>query len=206
MSTSILGKVTIVPKGAYSAATTYKRLDLVTYNGSSYVARVDNLHGVTPADGANWQLIAAAGQGATITSETHEYVAQAASAYTGTPPSSGWSTTIPVVSGGNYLWQRTTTNYSDGSSYKGYLVARFGVDGTGAVSTVNGVSPDASGNVLLTIGSIATIDTTPTSGSQNLVTSGGVNQFVYAIQTSLQSAINLKADKATVSGNKIILG
>lgn len=206
MSTSILGKVTIVPKGAYNAATTYNRLDLVTYNGSSFIARVDNLTGVTPTDGANWQLLAAAGMGASIQSETHEYVAQVASAYTGTPPSSGWSTTVPAVTGGNYLWQRTITTYTDGQSYTSYLVVRFGVDGTGAVSTVNGVSPDASGNVLLTIGSIATVDATPTSGSTNLVTSGGVSQFVYAIQTALQTAINNKADKATVSGNKIILG
>ena len=200
MSTAILGKVTIVPKGAYNAASTYNRLDLVTYNGSSFVARVDGLQGVTPVDGANWQLLAAAGIGASIQSQTYEYATQAAADYTGQPPASGWSSTVPTVTGGNYLWVRVTTAYTDGSSYQFYVVSRYGVDGTGAVSTVNGVSPDATGNVALTLGSIATVDPTPTSGSTNLVTSGGVNAFVYAITSPLGNGISqLSETKANLS-------
>lgn len=32
-----LGKVMVTPKGEYNANKTYERLDLVTYEGSSYV-------------------------------------------------------------------------------------------------------------------------------------------------------------------------
>lgn len=38
----ILGKVTITPKGEYQADIEYKRLDIVTFNGSSYIAKIDN--------------------------------------------------------------------------------------------------------------------------------------------------------------------
>ena len=38
-TTKNLGRVSIVPKGEWSNNSTYTRLDLVTYNGSSYIAR-----------------------------------------------------------------------------------------------------------------------------------------------------------------------
>ncbi|EHE99232.1 hypothetical protein HMPREF9469_01801 [ [[Clostridium] citroniae WAL-17108] len=50
-----LGKVMVVPKGAYNANTTYEILDLVTYNGSSYVA-LKSTKGNVPTNTAYWQL------------------------------------------------------------------------------------------------------------------------------------------------------
>lgn len=38
----ILGKVTVTPKGEYQTDTEYKRLDIVTFEGSSYIAKADN--------------------------------------------------------------------------------------------------------------------------------------------------------------------
>lgn len=46
-----------------------------------------------------------------------------------TPPSSGWTSTIPSISGGQYLWTRTTLNYTDGKKAESYTVARQGEDG-----------------------------------------------------------------------------
>ena len=46
-----------------------------------------------------------------------------------TPPSSGWTITIPSISGGQYLWTRTTLNYTDGKKTESYTVARQGEDG-----------------------------------------------------------------------------
>lgn len=47
-----------------------------------------------------------------------------------TPPSSGWTSTIPSISGGQYLWTRTTLNYTDGKKAESYTVARQGEDGS----------------------------------------------------------------------------
>ncbi|WWT34993.1 virion structural protein [Enterococcus phage BUCT630] len=46
-----------------------------------------------------------------------------------TPPSSGWTSTIPSISGGQYLWTRTTLNYTNGQKAESYTVARQGEDG-----------------------------------------------------------------------------
>lgn len=81
-TTTPLGKVSIVPKGAYAAGTTYAKLDVITYLGASYMA-LKAVTGVTPTnDGVNYQLLAekgatgttgttgTAGTNATITSAT----------------------------------------------------------------------------------------------------------------------------------------
>lgn len=44
-------------------------------------------------------------------------------------PTSGWSTNTPSVPAGQYLWTRTTWNYTDNTSETGYSVARMGADG-----------------------------------------------------------------------------
>lgn len=46
-----------------------------------------------------------------------------------TPPSTGWTSTIPSISGGQYLWTRVTLNYTDGTKAESYTVARQGEDG-----------------------------------------------------------------------------
>lgn len=191
--TTILGYVSIVPKGAYSPTTTYNRLNVVSYNGASFMLIVDTpTVGVTPVDGATWLQLCAAGEGTTVSAQD---VAYAPSDQGTTPPSSGWQTAVPDVPGGGYLWTRITTTYSDGSSYSAYMVTRYGVNGTGAVSSVNGVSPDGTGNVTLTIGSIAQVDSVPMINSTNLVTSGGVYTRINAVLSSTQ----VKIQNATVS-------
>lgn len=65
-------------------------------------------------------------------------------------PSGSWSESIPPVSQGKYLWTREITQFNTGNPITKYSVSRFGIDGTGSVSTVAGVSPDADGNVPLT--------------------------------------------------------
>lgn len=62
MTKTILGKVSLTPKGTYSASVAYYRLDVVAYSGSSYLVLKDNLKGVTPiADNTNYMLLAKAG-------------------------------------------------------------------------------------------------------------------------------------------------
>lgn len=46
-----------------------------------------------------------------------------------TKPTTGWTTAIPTVAAGKYLWTRTTWSYTDGTSEIGYIVAKQGEKG-----------------------------------------------------------------------------
>ena len=47
-----------------------------------------------------------------------------------TVPTGSWSTSIPTVPAGQYLWTKTVVNYSDGKSTTAYSVSRSGTDGS----------------------------------------------------------------------------
>lgn len=53
-----LARIGYADKGNYAAGTTYMTGDVVYHNGSSYVARKDNLKGVTPTNGNDWKYLA----------------------------------------------------------------------------------------------------------------------------------------------------
>lgn len=93
------------------------------------------------------------GAAATVTGTTVEYMVSDSGTIV---PSGSWSTTIPTVPQGKYLWTRVTTTFNTGSPTVSYSVARMGIDGAGSVSTVNDKSPDESGNVVLTAADITT--------------------------------------------------
>lgn len=76
-------------------------------------------------------------------------------------PSGAWSETVPVVAQGRYMWTRTTTTFNTGSSVVSYSVSRMGIDGTGSVSSVAGISPNPDGNIPLTAENIGAL---PSSG------------------------------------------
>lgn len=100
------------------------------------------------------------GTAATITTQTVRY--QASTSGT-TVPSGTWSSTIPTVPQGSYLWTRTELNFNDGTTVTSYSVARMGIDGSGAVSTVNNIGVDSgTTNITLTGGDIP-IDSTPSA-------------------------------------------
>lgn len=95
------------------------------------------------------------GAAATVTGTTVEYMVSDSGTIV---PSGSWSTTIPTVPQGKYLWTKVTTTFNTGSPAVSYSVARMGIDGAGSVSSVNEKSPDESGNVSLSAEDI------PTSG------------------------------------------
>lgn len=66
------------------------------------------------------------GASVTITSQTVTYQASASGT---AAPTGTWSTAIPSVPQGQYLWTRTVVNYSDGKSTTSYAVARQGANG-----------------------------------------------------------------------------
>lgn len=54
--TQTIGKVMIVHKGTYNSQVSYSRLDVVVYNGSSYVSKKDN-NTSSPTDTSAWGLL-----------------------------------------------------------------------------------------------------------------------------------------------------
>lgn len=87
-------------------------------------------------------------------------------------PSGTWSSTIPTVAQGKYLWTRVTLAFNTGSAVTSYSVSRMGIDGTGAVSTVCGVSPNASGNVVLGATDVGALPTTGGTMTGDIAMSG----------------------------------
>ncbi len=69
MTTYNLGRV--LPKfcGSYSPTTPYETLDIVYYNGSSYVCNVDDIVNVTPDSSTCWILVARKGAETEVTEE-----------------------------------------------------------------------------------------------------------------------------------------
>lgn len=103
------------------------------------------------------------GTPATIISQAVEYQAGTSGTVI---PSGTWTTTIPTVPKGSYLWTKTTISFNSGSPVIFYSVARMGVDGSGAVSTVNNIHPDGNGNITIDaegVGAEPTISTLPIS-------------------------------------------
>ena len=82
----------------------------------------------------------------TVTGSTINYAVSTSGT---TVPSSGWQTTPPTVPAGSFLWTRAQIAFTSGGTTTMYAVARHGIDGSGAVSAVESISPDSNGNVSL---------------------------------------------------------
>ena len=82
------------------------------------------------ADGAT----GADGKGVSSTVTTYQASTSGTTAPTGT-----WSSTIPAVPAGQFLWTRTVINYTSGSPSTMYSVSKIGADGTNG-NAGNGVS------------------------------------------------------------------
>ena len=81
-------------------------------------------------DGNNGTNGIAGKDGVGITSTSITYASSSSGT---TAPSSGWSTSVPNVSQGQYLWTKTIWSYTDNTSETGYSVAKMGADGQTAV-------------------------------------------------------------------------
>lgn len=77
--------------------------------------------------------------GTSVTVTKTEVTYQSSSSGTTTPTGS-WSTSIPSVSAGQYLWTRTIVTYSDGKSTTAYSVSRNGTNGSNGADGADGTS------------------------------------------------------------------
>lgn len=94
------------------------------------------------------------GDPATLTNKSVTYQVSDSGTIT---PSGEWGTRIPVVAQGKYLWTKTEIQFNSGDQIVSYSVSRMGMDGSGSVSTVCGVSPDVDGNVVLTASDVGAL-------------------------------------------------
>lgn len=92
-------------------------------------------------------------------------------------PSGSWVADIPNVPQGKYLWTRTVLTFNTGNPVTSYSVSRMGLDGSGAVSSVNGKGPDPTGNVRV--------------NAEDITTSGG--QSVEAVIADITDELGKKA-------------
>lgn len=92
-------------------------------------------------------------------------------------PSGSWVADVPNVPQGKYLWTRTVLTFNTGNPVTSYSVSRFGIDGSGAVNSVNGKDPDNTGNVRV--------------NAEDITTTAG---------TSVEAALAQKQEQITASG------
>lgn len=97
------------------------------------------------------------GDNATIVSNTVTYQVSTSGTVA---PSGSWTSSIPTIPQGQYLWTRVVLTFNTGSPVTYYAVSRNGLDGSGAVSSVNQLSPDGTGNITLTANDISMADNT----------------------------------------------
>lgn len=103
--------------------------------------------GATPY---NFDFDIPAGQDLTITGQPQ--IRYNTSSDVSTIPGGTWTVNPPTsITPGDYLWVRIVITYSDNHTATYYMYARQGIDGAGAVSTVNGIGPDGNGEVTLPI-------------------------------------------------------
>lgn len=90
-----------------------------------------------------------------------------------TPPDDGWSSTIPDMEPGEYLWTQTVVIYESTKEAYIYGITRWGVNGVNGTGAVNSVKLGANGSELA--GDVVLpVDSAPTQNSGNIVSSGGV--------------------------------
>jgi hypothetical protein len=148
-------------------------------------------------DGNNGTDGIAGKDGVGISSTVVEYVASTSGTV---KPTTGWSTTIPTVAQGQYLWTRTTWKYTDSTSEQGFSVARQGANGTNGTDGTNGADGKDAKEVFsgyLTNESIV-LPASPTGvvtdfskANGNFVTFLGQDQLSTGVAYSLESATGI---------------
>ena len=63
------------------------------------------------------------------------------------PPTETWSSSVPSVGSGQYLWTRTQVTYSDGQTITSYSVSRNGVDGIDGTAPYTMVIDSSEGQI-----------------------------------------------------------
>ena len=127
--------------------------------------------GITVNKKFSFAVAKAGSNGTSVTVNSTSVTYQVGSSGT-TKPTGEWSSTVPSVGTGKYLWTKTVVTYSDGKSTEAYSVSYQGTNGTNGTSvTVSSTS------VTYQVSSSGT--TTPTGTWQTTVPNVTNGQFLW---------------------------
>ena len=115
--------------------------------------------GDTGEQGPQGEKGATGADGRGISNTTVTY--QAGSSGT-TVPTGTWSTSVPSVSDGQYLWTKTVTTYTSGNPTTAYSVGRMGTNGQNGTNGTNGTDGKGIKSTAITYQAWSSGTTTPT--------------------------------------------
>ena len=99
-------------------------------------ASTENTDIILPTEWSEPQILSKNGESISIESSSVEY--QIGISGTTKPTNEyGWTKDVPEVTQGQFLWSRTTVNYSDGTSTVSYNVSYIGNDGVSITEVIN---------------------------------------------------------------------
>ncbi|MFI3294064.1 MAG: leucine-rich repeat domain-containing protein, partial [Rikenellaceae bacterium] len=197
-------------RGEYSSLVKYYQGDSVSYTVDNITSTYQYINatattGVLPTNTTYWALTASGGSGGDSVAILSTTVTYAQSTSGETPPTDGWSESIPAMTSGNYLWTRTIIDYSTGDDTTSYSVARWGIDGDSItiVSTSIMYNRHTSGTVTPTDTWTSTI---PEVGegeylwTRTIVTySDGVSTTTYSVSRQGEDGDSVTIESTTVT-------
>ena len=110
-------------------------------------------------------------------------IAYASSTSGANAPGSGWGNFVPITPAGQYLWTKTTWNYTDGTSETGYSVARIGRDGNTGRDGVAGKDGVGIRATAVVYASSTSGTVPPTSGWVSQIPSVPAGQYLWTKTT-----------------------
>ena len=167
------------------------------YSGNKAIAPTDPMEYVwAPFKGATGNT----GSPATLTSAKVDYQVGTSGTI---EPSGSWSANVPATGQGKYLWTRITIQFNTGNAIQYFSVGYFGINGTGAVASINGVTPDPEGNVALKADDVGALPITggTMQGTINMngKSLGGLNDPTEPDQAARKSYVDAKYVYATLT-------
>jgi hypothetical protein len=94
-------------------------------------------------------------------------------------PTAGWTSDVPVLAAGKYLWTETTWLYSDNTGESGYSVSRIGKDGNTGADGIAGKDGVGIANTTITYATSTSGTTAPASGYTQSVPSVAEGSFLW---------------------------
>lgn len=123
--------------GGSSPTITFTTVSTVTNSCEATIPVV--VDGITVNKKFSFAVAKAGNNGSSVTVSSTS-VTYATSSSGTSAPSSGWSSTIPSVDNGKYLWTKTYVKYSDGKETTSYSVAYKGTNGSNGQNGQDGTS------------------------------------------------------------------
>ncbi|MBR8675090.1 hypothetical protein GRR92_12345, partial [Lactococcus lactis subsp. lactis] len=96
-----------------------------------------------------------------------------------TAPSTGWTSSVPSLIKGQYLWTKTVWTYTDSSSETGYSVTYISKDGNNGHDGIAGKDGNGIKTTVITYASHTNGTTPPTTGYTTTVPSVPAGQFLW---------------------------